>query len=330
MTGGRIRLVVGLAVAATALVLLLRGIDGPALWQAASHLSAGGLLLAAGLLAAGYALRVLRWWWMLAAFDRRLRLRDCVTPYVASIALNNVLPLRAGDAVRAFGFRQRLGLPAATVLGSVVLERLLDLALLLALFFAGAWAAPAGTLPAGLARGAGVVAAAALVLLVLLPVLGPPVARRLGRQGGPAPAAGVGLLRQGAARLLDSFALLRSPGRALVLLPLTLAVWACEGAVFATIAADLASHTPPWAAWFAMATGTLATLLPGTPGYVGTFDWFASLGLAAFGAPREVAVAFALAAHAVLWAPVTAAGLALLAWQGGASALRSDRHATAP
>jgi hypothetical protein len=52
--------------------------------------------------------------------------------------------------------------------------------------------------------------------------------------------------------------------------------------------------------------------------------------LAAFGAPREVATAFALSAHAVLWAPVTAVGLALLAWQGGASAFRPDSPTTAP
>jgi uncharacterized membrane protein YbhN (UPF0104 family) len=322
--GGKVKLALGLLVSAGALVLLLRGIDGAALVRAASRLSAGGLLLALALLTAGYALRVVRWWWMLAAFDRRLRVRDCVTPFVASIALNNVLPLRAGDAVRAFGFQKRLGLPAATVLGSVVLERLLDLAMLLAIFFAGAAAAPAEALPAGMARAAAVVAAGAIAVLVLLPLLGPPVARRLERLGGASPSRGVQLVRKGAALLLDSFSLLRTPGRALALLPLTLGVWLCEGAVFATIAADLASSTPPWAAWFAMATGTLATLLPSTPGYVGTFDWFASLGLAAFGAAREVATAFALSAHAVLWVPVTAVGLALLAWQGGASAFRPE------
>ena len=72
-----------------------------------------------------------------------------------------------------------------------------------------------------------------------------------------------------------------------------------------------------------MATGTLATLLPSTPGYVGTFDYFAMLGLTAFGAARDVATAFALSVHAVLWAPTTIVGLVLLVLHGGLGALKS-------
>ena len=41
----------------------------------------------------------------------------------------------------------------------------------------------------------------------------------------------------------------------------------------------------------------------------GTFDWFATQGIQAYGASTEVAVALALTAHAVLWASSTAAGL---------------------
>ncbi len=323
---GRLKLLAGLAVSAVALYLLLSGVQTDALLQAWSRLSATGLLLALLTLVLGYTLRIVRWWWMLRSFEPRVRLRHCVTPFVASIALNNVLPLRAGDAVRAFGFQRQLGLPAATVLGTVLVERLLDLAMLLVFFFAGAALVPAGALPAGMARGAAVMAIGACAVLIALPLVGPALARRL--KGGAAHTGEsrrwTAALRAGAAALFDSFALLRSPRRAALLLPLTVLIWAMEGAVFASIAADLSSQTPAMAAWFAMATGTLATLLPSTPGYVGTFDYFTMLGLSAFGASREVATAFSLSVHAVLWAPVTAVGLALLALHGGRAAFRPE------
>ncbi|MBW3656488.1 MAG: flippase-like domain-containing protein [Gemmatimonadetes bacterium] len=328
MKAGHFKLAAGLAVSAGALYLLLAGLDSAMLVQAWSRLTAIGLLGAGVLLALGYALRIVRWWWMLRSFDTRVRLIHCVTPFVASIALNNVLPLRAGDAVRAFGFQRQLGLSSATVLGTVVVERLLDLSMLLVFFFAGAAFVSAATLPPALANGAKLLALASAAVLVGLPLAGPALARRL-RGAGEGTSGRLNGLRSGAAGLFESFALLRSGPRAIVLLPLTVLIWALEGAVFATIAADLASGTSPLAAWFAMACGTLATLLPSTPGYVGTFDYFASLGLSAFGASREVATAFSLSVHAVLWLPVTLVGLALLALHGGITAFQPPSNPAA-
>jgi len=319
----------GLLVSAVALYFLLSGIDPDALARSWSRVSAAGLLLAISVLFLDYALRVVRWWLMLRSLEARVRVRDCVTPFVSSIALNNVLPFRAGDAIRAFGFRRQLGLSGSAVLGTVLLERLLDLCMLLMVFFGGLALAPAGALPAGAARGAAVLGAAALLALVALPIAGPALARWLDsrvREG-----ANVRALRppsrigEGAATFLRSFGFLRSPAQMFMLVALSVVIWVLEGAVFAVVALDLGSGTPIAASWFSMALGTLATLLPSTPGYVGTFDYFAMTGLAAFGASREVATAFALAVHAVLWAPLTAVGLSILLVHGGVRAFQPVR-----
>ena len=95
----------------------------------------------------------------------------------------------------------------------------------------------------------------------------------------------------------------------LVLIGLSAAAWACEGAVFATVAAAVRAGAEPMGPWFSLAAGTLATAIPSAPGHVGTFDWFAAQGLEAYGASAEVAIAFALTIHAVLWVSSTAAGL---------------------
>lgn len=339
MAAGRLKLLVGIAVSAAALYFLFSGIRTEGLLQAASRLSVGGLLGAVLLLGCGYVLRVVRWWWMLRAFAPRLQLAHCFTPYLSSIALNNVLPLRAGDAIRTFGFRRQLGVPVTAVLGTVIIERLLDLAMLLALFFAGAARVPAASLPPGLAGGAAVLAFVSLTILVALPLAGPWLSRKLrdfgtsgdiGRKRNDVDHANataqpwMAKLQAGARDLFNSFSLLRSVRSAAGLLPLTLLIWGFEGATFVAVSLDLSLKLGLAAPYFAMTTGTLATLLPSTPGYVGTFDYFTMLGLSAFDVSREVATAFSLSVHAVLWAPITAIGLVLLALHGGRAAFSPD------
>jgi uncharacterized membrane protein YbhN (UPF0104 family) len=82
--------------------------------------------------------------------------------------------------------------------------------------------------------------------------------------------------------------------------------------------------------WFAMSTATLGTMLPSTPGYVGTFDYFAMVGLEAFGAGKESAAAFSLVVHLLLWIGLTSVGGACLWFHWGRSwsrglIWRSDR-----
>jgi hypothetical protein len=100
------------------------------------------------------------------------------------------------------------------------------------------------------------------------------------------------------------------------LFSLSLLVWVFEGAVFATVAFAFDGGATPLAPWFSLATATLATLLPSSPGYLGTFDYFAVLGMTSYGYSRESALAFALVVHALLWLPLTVLGIAYLLIRG--------------
>jgi glycosyltransferase 2 family protein len=82
------------------------------------------------------------------------------------------------------------------------------------------------------------------------------------------------------------------------------------------------------APWLSLAAATLATLLPSSPGYVGTFDYFATLGLTAYRSPAAGATAFALLTHLVLWLPITLAGLLTLLLSRGESRPPTLAHRT--
>jgi hypothetical protein len=93
----------GLLVTLAFLWLIAQQVDAAALAGAFAGLAPAWLLLALALLAADYALRILRWWWMLRALAPTQPAWDCAWPYFASIAVNNELPFRAGDVLRVFG-----------------------------------------------------------------------------------------------------------------------------------------------------------------------------------------------------------------------------------
>jgi uncharacterized protein (TIRG00374 family) len=262
---------------------------------------------------ADMTVRITRWWWMLRAADPDLRLVSCVWPFLGSLALNNTVPLRAGDVVRVFGFRRTLKAPTAHILGTLVLERVLDLLVLLGILFVGVFGTT-GLFPRSFMLAAGTAGAAVLVGLLAITLFPARVTsliqelvRRLFRRRSWLPAA-----TRVIAQLTASLALLRSPGRAVRLVGLSLLAWVLEGAVFGCVAWSL-HIAVPWAApWLSLGAATLATLLPSSPGYVGTFDYFAALGLTAYGATPASATAFALVTHLILWLPVTAAGLIFL------------------
>jgi hypothetical protein len=106
--------------------------------------------------------------------------------------------------------------------------------------------------------------------------------------------------------------IVRSPERALKLMAMSAVVWNCEGGIFAAVAKGLQYDGHVFGPWFALATGSLSTLIPSSPGYVGTFDFFTISGLTAYGASSSVAAATAFVVHGVLWIPLTVAGLTYL------------------
>lgn len=309
----------GLLISALFLWLLLRDKDIAGLGRVFGNLSLGHLVLALGFLAAGFSARIVRWWFMLRELDAKVPFRVCVWPFLTSIAVNNLLPLRVGDVVRVMGFRRELGLPVVGVLGTLVIERLLDLVVLLAFFFVGLLQLEDGVFPQGFVTAALWLSGGTLTVVLLYFLLAPwlegwleKLARRPFFQNRNLSAP---LLRHGL-HFTGALALVRSSSRLALLLLMSLVGWGFEAAVFSAVAAGLQTGVEPLGGLFSMASGTLATLLPSSPGYLGTFDYFAAKGLAAWGVSGELSVIFAFTVHAVLWLPLTSAGLIYLLLKG--------------
>ena len=328
------KVAVGLLAAGGFAWLLARGLDVDALGRAFSRLSFASIVSAIGFTMVAQAVRIVRWWRMLRVLEPDLPLVACVRPFLAGIAFNNVLPLRAGDALRVFGFRRQLRSPAARVLGTLIVERALDVVFLSAILFFALLGLPDGAFPRGFvavsAWLAGAAAATLLVAIFLLPIF-ERARKRFARPVWPGARFFAGrrwtdaMSRHGV-HLAEALYVARSARNMIALCALSAVVWACEGAAFVVIAADLGAGPAGGGPWLSLAAGSLATAVPGTPGHIGTFDYFAALGASAYGAAPEAAAALALTVHA-LWIPFIVLGL-LCYW--APSARRRSAGAGAP
>jgi len=309
-----LRVLAGLSIGGVFLWLTLRGVDQDALAQVLGGVDWGALALAPVMLACGYVARVHRWRLMLLPHNPHLGFARAGVAFVGSIAANNLLPLRLGDALRCFGFTRWLGINPGPVTASVLVERLLDLSALILALALALWVFGVSGGALGLGTGTvALIAALGLASLVLLawPALLAPVIGTL--------VWGAGLVGAGLQARVRGFgdallAALHSTARGPLIL-WTLPVWVFEAACFWATARALPDLPAPHAGWLAMPVGSLSTMIPSTPGHLGPFDFFTQAAATALGNPLAPATGFALLIHAVLWLTTTATGaLCLLIW----------------
>ncbi len=121
-----------------------------------------------------FYLRALRWWYILAP-TRKIPVIDILSALCIGFMANMILPMRAGELIRAYLISQKERIDLSNVLGTVVLERVYDLlATIVLLIFVVFFANPTNVSPeiwASLKKGGvtiGVAFAVAITFMVML------------------------------------------------------------------------------------------------------------------------------------------------------------------
>ncbi len=321
------RLIGGVALTAFFLWLALRNVDIAAVRDGLRSARYEWLLPAALCNIAGYCLRTLRWQRILAP-TKPVPFRRLYPVLMTGFAANNLLPARIGELARAYLLGARERISGSLALATIVVERVCDGLTLIALMAVTLTLFPIPVtdpklrtveIAAALVFG---VATAGLVALLLAPRPILALARLLLR---PAPRA----LARRAAGLLESFIggldALRRPRALASLAGLSLVVWALEGASYACIMLAFPFDLGP-GQWFAAAAFllvfvNLGIMIPSAPGYIGTYQFFATLALGAFGVAPALAVGLSFVAHALQYGLITGTGL-LCFWRLGLTPAR--------
>ncbi len=126
------------------------------------------LVFGISFLVLGYASRILRWSIILSSTGSEAGFTTCCAPFLGSITLNNVLPFRIGDIVRALVFPASMGITRTVATSSLIVERLIDLVTLLLCFAIGLFAIEGILIPLQLKISAILLAASGLSALLCI------------------------------------------------------------------------------------------------------------------------------------------------------------------
>jgi hypothetical protein len=260
------------------------------------------LLGVLGFTAASYTLRCVRWTRMMRSTGAHFAV--CARVLMTSLAANNILPLRIGDIMRVFTYAGDLGTSPSVILSTVILEKLLDIFILVILFVATMGSVATHRYREIAYASLAISSFGLLVLLFGARPLQPRIAALFARF---TPNSKVAKIEHWITLALDATARLGVAG-SLVLLLQTMVVWTCEGMIFASALKLFGIPTDRIAPWLALSFANLSYLVPSSPGSIGPFELAVKTSLVNHGAAMSQAAVFGLALHAWLLISVTGAG----------------------
>ena len=213
------------------------------------------------------------------------------------LAVNNLLFMRLGELARAALAARQLRLPLATILGTVAVERILDVTVLLLLFSAAAALVP-GMVLDSVRGGAG------LVLCGLFSGLAMLSAAQVRIRPGGAWHARLGSwprIQSAAGELAAGGEVLAIPKTALLVWCVSVVIWMSDAGFFwlTARALNLGEVVGYFRAILVLSWAGAGSALPAAPGAIGTFEAMVKMIMVKLGAPASEALAFALFSHAV-------------------------------
>jgi glycosyltransferase 2 family protein len=239
-----------------------------------------------------------------AGLSIRAHFMVCARVLMNSLAAKNILPLRIGDIMRIFTYAGDLGTAPSIILSTVVLEKLLDIFVLVLLFVStvGRIATPHLRLIADVSLAISTVGL--LVLLTGSRSLQPPVQRLFARLPANPKLAKI---EHWIALALDATSRIGIVGSLLLLLQ-TVVIWTCEGMIFASALFLFGLPVDRIGPWLAVSFANLSYLIPSSPGAIGPFELAVKTSLVSHGVGHSQAAVFGLAIHVWMLVSITGAG----------------------
>jgi uncharacterized protein (TIRG00374 family) len=291
---------IGVPVSLVFLYFAIRGADLGAVWDTLQNVRLAPLAEAVVCMGLVYWLQALRW---RRIADTRLSQRRFFEMVVAGVAVNNVLPGRVGDLLRA-RWVSRGAFSFGRGLATVVLDRGFDILALVTFLLASL---PLVTDEGWVDR----IVVGSLVVLAALAVL-LAAARSYTRRRPRSRRAHRGLPRRFLRDTLEGLSDPLSVERGLLWFGISIAAWGAWALGAILVGRAVGVELTPVDAVFVTAALNLGVAIPSSPGFVGTYQWLGVSALALFGIGRDQGLAFAIAMQAVWYVPTTLVGAVIL------------------
>ena len=292
----------------------------PSLMRELSNTSITAIALCAVLSILTLWLRSLRWHIMLPKCEDGAHKKGLFPIVTIAFMVNNILPARLGEAARVVLLWKRNGFSAATSIGSLILERMIDVMVFASFFFIPVFLSPAlaaklqsDVHPAAMLVAIGAAASVASVIgLLFFYVLNPQWFRKtVGKAGKFLPSKISGKGQSIGAQLESNLNWAFSKRKVIKVAFLSYGVAFCYSAMLLILASQWGTFGI-LESMFGQAFASFGAAIPLAPGFVGTLHAALKWGLTLTGIDENKAMAMAVIYHALPYVTITAAGLFFL------------------
>lgn len=271
------------------------------------------LVIAVGLTCCSYLLRARRWQSLFP--ERVIDFPNSARVLILGFFMNNILPARAGEFVRAHMGAQVTSQKRTLVLATIASERLSDGLMLSIMFVVCAFGLGDSRLSGNLLYVAWLFAAVAVGVAVAVTLrsrlinLAEVISRKLGSKSAEFAASRVKIFLHGLSPLTN----LRTLP---VVSAWTALIWLVELSVFACVSHAFNANLSPALCVLFMVAVNFSSLIPGAPGGIGIIEAVAKAALVSVGVPPEKALTMAIAQHVIQYLVVGIPGaLVMFGWK---------------
>lgn len=267
------------------------------------------LLIATAICLFLFAIRAVRWHYLLLP-NARIAFAPLFSATMIGFMANNVLPVRAGEFVRAYVLSKKRLLPIGLTLATLAVERLFDMLCLLLMFILTFHLSPHPSWVTNVGIAATLITIIFITFL-LSAILVPSrftALLTLGSRFLPQHA------REKSVGFLASFVVglgaLRHAKSILIIFLLSIFHWFLFGVAVGIGLRSFHISVPAEGPYFILSVVSLGLVIPSSPGFVGTYQWFMEKGLSVYSVPKYLSFPFSVGFHLVLYVPTTVIGLA--------------------
>lgn len=314
----RVPRIIGYGLAIASLIWVLRDFHFMQAMRELANVNYKWVLVGISFDVLSYGVQALRWKWLLSPFGR-VRLGRAIRAVYAGLFANMVFPLRPGEVLRSYLLSNSEEISIGKVLGSVGVERLVDLVIAAAGL---AIVSLVVDLPPRFKKIADTLGISTLILLGMVVLLIFYLEMKLGKDLGPQ-----GRPRRLPGKVMAALMGLHAMGTAPSFYPAVLASLLmpfCQVVGLWAMMQAYNLHLSFAAAVVVLLVINLGVSLPNAPANFGSYQFFCVVGMTVFQIEKSTATGFSIFAFFALTIPITLLGFVALIRSG--LSLRSMRE----
>ncbi|MCX7747422.1 MAG: flippase-like domain-containing protein [Clostridia bacterium] len=311
----KVMVIVGLIISLVFVYIAFKGINFSKAAEALGKINYWVIIPAIFIQTSSYYVRSIRWSYMLQSI-KRMKASKLFSTLCISYAVNNTMPLRAGDFARAYLIGKKESVSATAAFSSIIIEKIYDGIILLMFLGTVAFAFPFSPWVRRLGIIISCVFFGALLFTIFL------VAFRDKTMGfvkyglkflPDKPGAKILDLIE---KLVDGFEIIKDKKNLIPIALLSILIWLMEASMLFAVAAAFGLDNKLYLSILTLVAVNFAMMVPSSPGYIGPFEVACIQSLNLFKISATIGAAFSIIYRVAIFVPLTVIGYAYLIKEG--------------